>query len=256
MRVAVRTRPAALFGALMLVALVVLLPLRLVLGWAGIGDEGLSARRVEGSVWSGRLVEARIGDASLGDLAAHVSPLALVAGKARLALDSIVDVPQRTVHGSVETGRHAIGIAGMTANVGVGRLFAPLPVATLDLDDVTVRFADEACQTAQGRVRATLAGATGAFGGVALPASLAGGVRCDGPALLVPLTSAGGGRGGGAAGDRGRAVPRRLHPPATRSGDRGAVAGGGVRRGGGGLAAVGAGAVVIVDKAVPPTTKP
>ena len=193
MRVAVRTRPAALFGALMLVALVVLLPLRLVLGWAGIGDEGLSARRVEGSVWSGRLVEARIGDASLGDLAAHVSPLALVAGKARLALDSIVDVPQRTVHGSVETGRHAIGIAGMTANVGVGRLFAPLPVATLDLDDVTVRFADEACQTAQGRVRATLAGATGAFGGVALPASLAGGVRCDGPALLVPLTSAGGG---------------------------------------------------------------
>ena len=78
----------------------------------------------------------------------------------------------------------------MTANVGVGRLFAPLPITTLDLDVVTIRFRDEACDTAEGRVRATL---TGAIGSLPLPASLAGSIRCDGTALLVPLASTGGG---------------------------------------------------------------
>lgn len=190
MRIALSTRPAALGGALLVLALVMLLPLRLVLGWVGVGDEGLSARRAEGSVWSGRLVEATIGTAPLGDLDAHVSPLALLAGEARLALDSVVDAPLTTVHGVVVTSRHALGIAHMTANVGVGGLFAPLPVTALDLDQVTVRFRDEACETAEGRVRATLGGA---IGGLPLPASLSGSIRCDGAALLVPLTSAGGG---------------------------------------------------------------
>lgn len=190
MRIALHTRPAALFGALLLAALIVLLPLRLVLGWVGIGDEGLSARRADGSVWAGRLVEARIGDAPLGDLSAHVSPWRLLVGEALLRLDSVDDAPRRTVHGAVVTSRHGLGITGMTADVGVGRLLAPLPVTTLDLDAVTVRFRDQACETAEGRVRATLAGA---IGGLSLPASLAGSVRCDGAALLVPLTSAGGG---------------------------------------------------------------
>ena len=190
MRFASRTRPAALFGASLLGALIAFLPLRLVLGSIGIGDEGLSARRAEGTLWAGRLVEARIGDAPLGDLAARLAPLRLLVGEARLMLDSAVDAPGRTVHGAVVSSRHLVGIAGMTANVGVGRLFAPLPVTTLDLDGVTVRFRDEACDTAEGRVRATLAGAVG---GVPMPASLSGAIRCDGAALLVPLTGAGGG---------------------------------------------------------------
>ena len=190
MRFASRTRPAALFGASLLGALVAFLPLRLVLGWVGIGDEGLSARRVEGTLWAGRLVEARIGDAPLGDLAARLSPLRLVLGQARLNLDGVADAPGRTVHGAVVTSRHSLGIADMTADVGVGRLFAPLPVTALSLGAVTVRFRDEACEWAEGRVRATL---SGAVGGVPMPASLSGTIRCDGPALLVPLTGAGGG---------------------------------------------------------------
>ena len=194
MRIASRTRPAALFGALLLLALLACLPLRLVLGWVGVGDEGLSARRVDGSIWAGRLVDARIGDAGLGDLAARVAPLRLLIGEARLVLDSVADAPGGTVHGAIVTGRHVVGLSGMTANVGVGRLFAPLPVTALDLDGVTIMFRDDACDRAEGRVRATLAGGAGGItGGLPLPASMAGSVRCDGAALLVPLASAGGG---------------------------------------------------------------
>jgi general secretion pathway protein N len=194
MRIGLRTRPAALGTALFALALVALLPLRLVLGWAGVGDEGLTARRVEGSIWAGRLVEAQVGDAPLGDLDAHLSPLPLLLGRARLVLDSPLDVAQRTVHGAVFTSRHGFGIEGMTADVGVGRLFAPLPITALALDGVTIRFRDEVCDSAEGQVRASLAGAVAnVAGGLPLPASLAGGVRCDGAALLVPLASTGGG---------------------------------------------------------------
>lgn len=189
MRIGLRTRPPALAAALFVLALVALLPLRLVLGWAGVGEEGLTARQVTGSIWSGRLVEATIGDAPLGDLDARLSPLPLLLGRARLVLDSPLDMAQRTVHGAVVTDRHGFGIEGMTADVGVGRLFAPLPITTLALDAVTIRFRDEACQSAEGQVRASLAGAVG---GLPLPASLAGSLRCDGAALLVPLASASG----------------------------------------------------------------
>lgn len=190
MRIGLRTRPSALVAALFAIGLIAFLPMRLVLGWAGIGDEGLSARRVDGSIWAGRLIEARIGNAPLGDLDASLSPLALLAGRARLSLDSRIDVPGRTVHGAVTTSRHAFGLTGMTADVAVGRLFAPLPVTTLSLDGVSVSFRDEACDIAEGQVRATLGGA---IGGLPLPASLAGSIRCDGAALLVPLASTGGG---------------------------------------------------------------
>lgn len=190
MRLALRTRPGVLAAALFALALVTFLPLRLVLGLAGIGDQGLAARRVEGSIWSGRLVEASVGSAALGDLDARLSPVPLLLGRARLVLDSVVDAPGRTVHGAVTSARHGFGIDTMTADVGVGRLFAPLPVTRLSLDGVTIRFADERCDMAEGRVRATLASAVG---GLPLPGSLSGTVSCAAGALLVPLVSAGGG---------------------------------------------------------------
>ena len=190
MRIALRTRPAVLWTALFAAALLALLPLRLVLGLAGLGEQGLTARRVDGSIWAGRLVEATIGDAALGDLDARLSPLPLLTGEARLVLASPIDAPGRTVHGAVASGGHRFGIDGMTADVGVGRLFAPLPVTRLALDGVTVRFRDERCDTAEGRVRAYLAGAVG---GLPLPASLSGAVSCERGALVVPLVSAGGG---------------------------------------------------------------
>ena len=60
------TGRTALFGAMLVVALLAFLPMRLVLGAAGLGDEGLVARRVEGSVWSGSLADAGAAGLRLG----------------------------------------------------------------------------------------------------------------------------------------------------------------------------------------------
>lgn len=183
MRVRLATRRPALFGAMLVVALLALVPLRLVLGWAGLGDAGLTARQVEGVLWRGRLVEARFGEVTLGDLDARLALLPLFVGRARVELDG---EGARPLHGAVTVGRHAQGVDDFTASLATGQLFAPLPVTALDLDDVSIRFRDGQCERAEGRVRATLAGEAG---GVPLPATLAGAARCEAGALLLPLAS-------------------------------------------------------------------
>jgi len=182
MRIGLRTGPAALFGGLFVAALLLCLPLRLALGWFGLGEQGLTAREVGGSVWAGTLHDAHFGELALGNLDAHLSPLALLIGRARIGIGN----GDGSVRGAVQVSRHLRGIDDVTATLPTGRVFAPLPVTTLSLDDVTVHFREGACDRASGRVRAALAGEAG---GVALPASVAGDARCDGAALLLPLAS-------------------------------------------------------------------
>ena len=183
MRFRLATARPALFGAMVAVALLALLPLRLVLGWAGLGDAGLTARRVDGALWGGRLVEARFGAVVLGDLDARLAFLPLLVGRARVELDGEGAQPLR---GAVTVGRHALGVDDFTATLATGQLFAPMPVTALDLDGVSVRFRDGQCDHAEGRVRATLAGEAA---GVPLPPTLSGPARCEAGALLLPLVS-------------------------------------------------------------------
>ena len=185
MTIRLRTGRTALFLAMLAVALLVFLPLRLVLGWAGVAEQGLTARSVSGTFWEGTIRQARFGDVALGDLDAGVSPLPLVLGRARIGLRSR---DGDAIRGAVTVSRHMVGLDGANAAIAVGRAFQPIPITALDLSDVTVRFVDGACERAEGRVRATLSGA-------GLPAALAGPARCDGEALLLPMT---GGPGEGA----------------------------------------------------------
>jgi general secretion pathway protein N len=188
-RIRLTTRPAVLFAAMLLIALVVFLPMRLVLGWAGAGEAGLLARSVAGTIWGSTLREARFGDLALGDLRARLSPLPLLTGRAAMTLEGPGGTGTPPLSGTAFVSRHGYGIGGMTARIATGRAFQPLPVTALDLDGVTVRFEDGTCTAAEGRVRAALAGEVA---GIGVPASVSGDARCDAGALLLPLSSAGG----------------------------------------------------------------
>ena len=192
MRIRLGTDRRTLFLAMFVGALLISLPLRLVLGWAGLDDQGFAAREVRGSVWSGRLSEARFGDLALGDLDARVSPLALLIGRARVALESRSGNAPSTLSGTVELSHGRAGVIGATGPIEPGSAFAPLPVTALNLDEVSVRFVDGACEAAEGRVRAEI---SGTFLGAALPGAVSGTARCDGGALLLPLVSAAGTEG-------------------------------------------------------------
>lgn len=185
-RLRLNTGPVALFGAVFIAALLVLLPLRLVLGWLDLDGSHVAAREATGSVWFGGLREAQVGSIAHGDLRAGLSPWPLFVGRARVDLASPATGATRAVHGAISVSRHAVGLDDMTASLPAGDVFAPLPVSGVDLDAVTVHFVDGKCESAAGRVKATL-GAD--IAGISLGQGLAGAARCDAGALLLPLAS-------------------------------------------------------------------
>lgn len=182
----------ALFLAFFAAAMLAFLPMRLVLGWMALDDQGFTAREVRGSIWSGALAEARFGELALGDLSAGVDPLRLLLGRARIALSGSGEGGDARLSGAVEVSRSRAAILDASGPIAPGAAFAPLPVTALALDDVSVRFADGVCEAADGRVRADIAGT---LFGQPLPGMVSGSARCDGGALLLPLVGAAGQEG-------------------------------------------------------------
>lgn len=81
----VRRRWAIAALLLALILAVATFPMRLALGLSGATDAGITAREVRGSVWSGELVDARLGVLPLGTVRASLSPLALLGARTELA---------------------------------------------------------------------------------------------------------------------------------------------------------------------------
>jgi len=184
MRIRLPLRRTVFFLAALAFALVALLPLRVTAGWFVLGGRGLAAREANGSLWAGALKEAQFGAVPLGDLNARLNLLPLFLGRARLSLSR--DEAAGRFEGAVSVSRHGFGLDDLTGQIRPGALFAPLPVAALDLQDVSARFANGLCEHAEGRVRASLAGGVA---GLPLPSGLGGTARCADGALLIPLAS-------------------------------------------------------------------
>lgn len=170
-------------------ALILFMPLRVALGMAGLGTRGLTARSVVGTIWYGGLVDAHFGDIDLGNVRASLSPIGLLTGELRFRLHGVTVSSAVPLDGSVAAGLTGQGISGMTGEVPVGQVFAPLPISALVLDDAGVRFRGGICTSASGRVTAKLAGGIDGVPGLALPRALSGAARCDGGRLVLPLVS-------------------------------------------------------------------
>lgn len=181
MRIRLRWWRQLFFLGALLFSLVALLPLRVALDWLGFADKGLAAREATGSLWLGALAEARFGTVAMGDVATRLRVLPLLIGRARLDIEQEDD----GLRGGLILSRHGFGIDDAT-----GSLEAPdlpnLPRPTLDLTDFSFRFGDGLCSEAKGLVKARFAGE---LAGMPLTASLSGQPRCDGQALLLPLSS-------------------------------------------------------------------
>ena len=167
-----------------LFSLLALLPLRLALDWLTVDDRGFAAREARGSIWLGSLTEAQVGTVTLGDLTAQLRTLPLFLGRARVDLSRGDE--QNRLEGSATVSRHSFGIDDLTARLELGGALAPLPVGAVDLSDVTAHFSDGQCTSAEGLVRADIAGEVA---GLTLPGGLSGNSRCDRGALLLPLVS-------------------------------------------------------------------
>lgn len=165
-------------SAVFLAMMVVLAPLRLVLGWLDADAAGLSAARVEGTIWSGRLYGAAYRGLSLGDASLRFDPLRFglrlrVAGEA-------------TGTGLIGPGATGVSLRDLDAAVPLARLAPALPLrGDLILRDVRIDMPDGGCRAASGSVRLREA----SIGGMKLAGlELSGEPTCGGGRLVLPLT--------------------------------------------------------------------
>lgn len=169
----------------LLLGLLLFFPMRVALGLAGLERLGIAAREVRGTVWSGRIDQLMLGNMSLGSVRAGLSPISLLMGRARFDVARTKGLAD-DIKGALTVGFGRIGVDDVTGAVPLGRSFAPLPVGSLMLEDVSAYFSGDRCGHAEGRVRARMAGQ---FPGLNLSQGLSGVVACDGDALLLPLVS-------------------------------------------------------------------
>lgn len=181
MRVRLPLGRGLFFACASLFALAALLPLRLGLDWVRLADIGLEAREAEGSVWMGGLTDVRFGPIRLGSLQTRLRPFSLLLGRTHLDFRS---TGNEELKGAVAMSRHMVAFGDLNGPLDVASLFAPLPLSSLNLDDVSIRYEDGLCVAAEGRVEANM---SGEVAGASLPGGLSGTVRCDRGAALLPL---------------------------------------------------------------------
>ena len=127
-----------------LFAMLALFPLRLAFNMLALQENGLAARAIHGSLWWGDIEQLTIGGVPLGNVEARLSPIQLFVGRARMDFSRQRGAPD-DLKGAVSVNNSSFGVDDVTAHIGVGGLFAPLPVNGLDFDDLSVRFVDGAC---------------------------------------------------------------------------------------------------------------
>lgn len=179
-------KPWIIGGALLaLILLVATFPMRLALGWSGATDAGVSARDVRGSIWSGELVEARLGALPLGTVRASLSPLALLGGNTELSFartDERLGALAGRLHGSNPRGVSDVsGTASMSGGLGA------IPVDTVRFEGATIRF-DSAgkCAAASGRLQLAV---TAPIAGLDLSRGLSGPLSCRNGRAQAALAS-------------------------------------------------------------------
>lgn len=177
---------AALLLALVLIAAT--FPMRLALQWSGADEAGVSAREIRGSLWSGELIDARLGALPLGTVRASLSPLALLTGRVELGFaraDDRLGALTGRLHGGARRG--VSDLNGMTAlSGGLGAI----PVDSIRFEGAAVRFdAAGKCVDAGGRLQLSVAAP---IAGLDLSRGLSGPLGCaDGRARAALASQSG-----------------------------------------------------------------
>lgn len=171
-------------AGLTVVGLISLLPLRLAVGLSA--PDNVTARSIEGSVWSGRIGDLRVGPLPLGTVDAGLNPLPLLLGRAEFSLGRDGPAPFAAV---ASASGNDVRLSGVNGVVALPDGLGGLPVTSLSFGDLTVRMADGKCADAKGTLGMTLASPA-----PLLPdaISLSGKARCEGGSLVVPMQGPGG----------------------------------------------------------------
>lgn len=180
-----RRRWAIAAALLALLLIVATFPMRLALSLAGAADAGVSAREIRGSIWSGALIDARLGALPLGTVRASLSPIDLLGGSTELTFeraDERLGPLSGRLYGSDPRGMSDVnGTTSLAGGLGL------IPADTIRFEGATVRFDDGGkCAEATGRIQLSVAAP---IAGLDLSQGLSGPLRCAGGRAQAALAS-------------------------------------------------------------------
>lgn len=169
---------AGVFALVAILALLASTPLRLVMGERA-ATAGLSAERVSGTVWAGKLTGARFQGLALGEVDVGLNPFTLLVGRVRLGFDSTV------AGGALRLAPQGIAFEDVNLTAPTGVIAPGLPLSgTAELSDLDLDLIGGACRKAGGQVRLSDL----ALDGVPLPGLvLSGAPVCAEEAVRLPL---------------------------------------------------------------------
>lgn len=166
-----------------LALLLAFLPLRLV---TGTFVPELEADDIDGTIWNAKLRNARYQSFPIGDIDAGLEFRHLFDGRAEVRFVQL----QAPFSGRAAIGFNRRAVHALAGTIPVPVLPAPLPPVQLQLEDVGLLIdAEGRCLEAGGQAFARIDGLP-AIGTLPL---LSGTLRCDGDALLLPLSAEGDG---------------------------------------------------------------
>lgn len=160
-------------------------PMRLALSLSGASGAGVSAREIRGSVWSGALVDARLGALPIGTVRASLSPIALLGGDTELSFeraDERLGALAGRLHGSNPRGMSDVnGTTSLAGGLGL------IPADAIRFEGATVRFDGAGkCVEAAGRIQLSVAAP---IAGLDLSRGLSGPLSCAGGRAQAALAS-------------------------------------------------------------------
>lgn len=126
-----------------------LLPLAILVALAGLGDSGIAARTVDGTAWSGQMLDVSFEGARLGDLRVQVTPLDLLRGSARFRISSLAG---NGVSGEGFAGLAGQGVHNIDAPLVLGGELRAIGFETAQLSGLSLRFTSGRCTEASGQM--------------------------------------------------------------------------------------------------------
>lgn len=169
-------------------ALLILMPLRVVLPSAEFERLGLSARQVGGSIWRGRIGDLMLGRQLLGTFDVRMDPAALMLGRIAMPFERLGSA-QGPLTGVLRTGGALRGVQDLSGTLPAGNLFGAAPIETLEFSNATILFRNSMCEQAEGQVSVRMALRVGPLD---LSRLFAGTVVCEGQRVRARLATPGG----------------------------------------------------------------
>ena len=174
---------------LLIIALVIggvafLFPMRLAISLAGLDDAGLAAREVQGTIWSGRLVDAQFRGIDLGTLDAGIVPSSLWAKPAMAITRQNAEGTDFTA--TLSGSAQQVQVSSVMGDIPLAAMAGRIPVSTAQINNGNIALENGRCISASGDVEMRPSGLLARFAG---DQAMRGSLACQGDNVAMQLAS-------------------------------------------------------------------